>query len=127
MAAWWDQHPLEVNIIVPVPLHPSRLRQRGYNQATLLARKLERHTGLPLDEKALIRVRHTPSQMRLDAEARRQNVMGAFHCPGEQIAGRRVLVVDDVCTTGATLAACADALRASGATTVQALTLARTP
>jgi len=128
MADWWDRHPLEVDLIVPVPLHPRRLRQRGYNQAALLARQLGRHAGLPVQEKALSRVRATPPQMRLSAEARRQNVRGAFRCTDEEeIAGRRVLLVDDVCTTGATLEACANALQTAGAAGVLALTLARTP
>jgi ComF family protein len=103
------------------------LRQRGYNQAALLARALARATRTPVSEETLARVRNTKSQMRLNAEARRHNVSNAFHCQDERVSGRRVLVIDDVCTTGATLEACADALYAAGAAGVQALTLARTP
>lgn len=127
MADGWDRCRLEVDVIVPVPLHARRLRQRGYNQAALLARELARHTGLPLYEEALSRVRHTASQMTLDAAARRDNVRGAFYCTDGQLRGQRVLLIDDVCTTGATLDACADALRAAGAVAVWGFTLARAP
>lgn len=127
MTAWWDEHPLNGDVLVPVPLHSSRLRQRGYNQAALLARELGHHTGLPLEEQLLVRVRNTSAQMRLDAEQRRQNVSGAFVAPSDTLRGRRVVLIDDVCTTGATLQACATALQDAGADTVQAFTLARTP
>lgn len=125
MAAYWREHPLPVDVIVPVPLHPSRLRARGYNQAALLAWALSRWIGLPVDEEALYRTRATASQMRLKAMDRRHNVEGAFYCPPSRMDGRRVLLIDDVCTTGATLEACAYALRAGGAIAVWALTLAR--
>ncbi|MBN1953773.1 MAG: ComF family protein [Anaerolineae bacterium] len=124
---YWEEHPLPVNVIVPVPLHPSRLRQRGYNQAALLARELGRKIGLPVNEKALLRVRATASQMRLSAADRRRNVQDAFQCSDDRVAGQKVLLLDDVCTTGATLEACADALHSKGAAAVWALTLARAP
>jgi ComF family protein len=127
MAAQWEQCAVKVDLVAPVPLHANRLRQRGYNQAALLANELEQHTGLPLRKDLMVRVRPTPPQMRLDARARRRNVHGAFICPDELVEGRRVLVVDDVCTTGATLEACANALREKGATAIWALTAARAP
>lgn len=127
LAEYWLSHPIQVDLIVPVPLHPSRLRVRGYNQAALLAQQLGQRAGLPVDEGALRRIRATASQMRLDARQRRQNVQGAFHCPDGRVRGQQVLLIDDVCTTGATLEACADALRAGGAKAVWALTLARAP
>ncbi len=126
MARYWWQNPLPAEVIVPVPLHPSRLRRRGYNQAALLAWALSRRIGLPMEEDALCRVRDTASQMRLKAADRRRNVEDAFRCTTDRLSGRRVLLVDDVCTTGATLEACADALRRGGAREVWALTLART-
>lgn len=125
MAGWWREHPLPVDVMVPVPLHPARLRARGYNQAALLAHALSQRIGVPVDEGALFRVRATASQMRLKAAERRRNVQDAFYCPPGRVSGRRVLVIDDVCTTGATLEACADALRAGGAIAVWAFTLAR--
>lgn len=126
MARYWRQNPLPAEVIVPVPLHPSRLRRRGYNQAALLAWALGRRVGLPVDEDALCRVRATASQMRLKGADRRCNVENAFHCPTDRIRGHRILLVDDVCTTGVTLEACADALQEGGARQVWALTLART-
>jgi ComF family protein len=128
MATWWRVRSPEAGmVVVPVPLHPSRLRKRGYNQAALLAQEFGRQAGLPVREGLLSRVRHTASQMKLDAEARQRNVSEAFSSPGNAAAGIRVLLVDDVCTTGATLEACADALRSAGALDVWALTLARAP
>jgi len=125
LAVYWHAHPLPVDIIVPVPLHPSRLRKRGYNQAALLARAFGARVGLAVDEQALQRVRATASQMRLSAHDRRRNVEGAFCCSNGRVKGHSVLLIDDVCTTGATLEACADALRSGGAEAVSALTLGR--
>lgn len=125
MARYWQLHPWPAEVVVPVPLHPSRQQRRGYNQAALLAWALSRRIGLPMDEDALCRVRDTASQMRLQAADRHRNVEDAFRCPTHRMRGRRVLLVDDVCTTGATLEACADALREGGARQVWGLTLAR--
>ncbi|MCS6909837.1 MAG: ComF family protein [Anaerolineales bacterium] len=116
---------LAADLIVPVPLSPQRLRERGYNQADLLARPLAEWAGVPYAPGALLRSRHTLSQVGLSADERRQNVAGAFVADRRLVAGRQVVVVDDVCTTGATLAACAEALHAAGAAKVWGLTLAR--
>lgn len=113
------------DMIVPVPLHPERRAERGYNQAALLARALGAGLGLPATETALIRVRATAPQVKLDAGQRRSNVAGAFRARAEDVAGQRVLLIDDVCTTGATMDACAQALKAGGARTVWGLALAR--
>jgi len=114
-----------VDALVPVPLHPSRLTERGYNQSALLAAEVARATGLPLADGPLRRVRPTEPQMALPAARRRANVAGAFAVQGRELAGLRVLLVDDVCTTGSTLQACAEALKAAGCTEVWGLTLAR--
>jgi ComF family protein len=117
---------LTADILMPVPLHPRRERTRGYNQSALLARGLGRLVGLPVEERALTRERNTPSQAeRASAGERRLNVEGAFRYRGAELRGHRVLLIDDVATTGATLDACARVLRLSGAASVWALTLAR--
>ncbi len=112
------------DLILPVPLHGSRTRERGYNQSTLLARILGPAVELSVNEKVLVRARATRPQVGLDAAARKENVNGAFTCHGD-VAGRHIVLVDDVCTTGATLEACAAALKAAGAATVCGYTLSR--
>ena len=119
----------QLALLAPVPLHPWRRWRRGYNQSALLAQELGRSLGLPHGE-ILRRTRHTPPQVGLSARARQENVKGAF------VADRRaldkwnpsrgaVLLLDDVCTTGATLRECAKALKSAGVAEVYALTLAR--
>ncbi len=125
MAAYWMQHPMSADVVVPVPLHAARLRERGYNQAALLTREMARRVGLVVDERTLIRQRATAPQVGLDASQRKGNVRDAFRCSSNSLTGKQVLLVDDVCTTGATLEACAVALYEGGARGVQALTLAR--
>jgi ComF family protein len=113
-------------VLVPVPLHPSRRAQRGFNQAALLARELGRSTGAPVCDGALVRRADTRSQAGLTAAQRRANVKGAFAVRGRaRVAGRAVVLVDDVYTTGATARACAAALRAAGAAEVRIVTVAR--
>lgn len=120
---------LDAELIVPVPLHRWRLLRRGYNQAGLLARALARRTAVPWAPNALRRTRATASQQGLGAAARRANVTSAaFLVPPRarpRIEGRRVVLVDDVLTTGATLGACARVLRGAGAARVDVLVLAR--
>jgi ComF family protein len=121
-----EKEPIEADLLVAVPLHGRRQRLRGYNQSALLARELSRLCGLPLAERGLARRRNTPPQARsADAEARKRSVSGAFVADRRWVEGRRVLLVDDVMTTGATLDACAQALRQAGAASVWALTFAR--
>lgn len=115
-------------VVVPVPLHWRRLFKRRYNQSALLALRLSRIAGTPAIVDALERRRATPAQQGLSAEGRRRNVQGAISVrPARraQIVGRRVVVIDDVLTTGATLSACARALKSAGAKEVVGLVLAR--
>ena len=112
--------------LIGVPLHARRLRQRGYNQSSLLARELGKRTGLPVIEDCLIRVRQAQPQVRaVDVEERRRNVADAFMCRDERVKDKRIIVVDDVCTSGATLESCAAALKNKGARSVWGLTVAR--
>lgn len=116
-----------LNLIIPVPLHRSRLRQRGFNQAVLLGRVLSHRLLIPMQFDTLARTRRTEPQVELSASERRQNVKGAFsvHKP-DKIVGRRILLIDDVMTTGSTMDECANELKKAGATTVIATTIART-
>ncbi len=115
-----------IDALVPVPLHPARLAERGFNQAELLAAPCARAWQRPLLAHALLRRRPTRPQTELDAAARRENVAGAFAVARpEEVRGRRLLLVDDVLTTGATAWAAARALRQGGAAAVGVLVLAR--
>lgn len=119
-------YPLPGEVLVPVPLHRKRLRERGYNQASLLARELSKLTGLPVVNDCLIKQRHTSSQARTSTvDERQRNVTGAFICRDYSLRGRQVMLIDDVATSGSTLNACATALKASGASSVWGLVLAR--
>jgi len=123
--AYLENASLPVEVIIPVPLHPSRTKERGYNQALLLAQELAKETGLPLWEDSLMRVRPTPPQIGLSAIQRRENVKDAFLPTDQRLAGKRVLLIDDVCTSGATLEACSIALHKMGVESVWGLVLAR--
>jgi len=118
----------EADVLVPVPLHWTRVFSRRYNQSALLAHAIGKLTSLPVAVDTLIRHRRTPSLGRLSPSARRRTLSGAFrfHPPREkEISGRRVLLVDDVLTTGATASACTRVLLKAGAAQVDVLTLAR--
>src|SRR5882672_3239072 len=114
------------DLIIPVPLHPDRERERGFNQAALLARELARLSCLPLDEHSVIRSFHTERHRAgMDSKARRDSVNDAFAVRHpDSIAGGRVLLLDDVFTTGATVSACAAVLKDAGARAVLVLTIA---
>jgi ComF family protein len=125
MADYLATNLLPVDVVVPVPLHRRRERDRGFNQSALLARAVATACALPTNEASLMRTRETVPQVGLDIYARRVNVRGAFRAGREGVVGRRVLLIDDVCTTGATMEACAEALAAVGARAVWGFALAR--
>lgn len=130
LVALWQREarPIELPaLIVPVPLHRARLRQRGYNQALELARPLARALGVPLRHDLLQRAHPTAAQSELDAPSRRRNVRGAFAVRPNAPLPAHVAVLDDVMTTGATLAECARVLRRAGVARVDVWALARAP
>jgi ComF family protein len=113
-------------VVCPVPLYPARQAERGYNQARLLAAELASCWGLVcLSDQALQRTRPTSSQVGLDYDARQANMCQAFSAEPSLVAGLAIILVDDVCTTGATMNACAEALLAAGALSVEGVTVAR--
>jgi ComF family protein len=125
----WLKSPLcldlvrDSDVLAPVPLHPQRLRQRGFNQALLLTQAFPE---VPLERELLVRQRHTPPQTGLNPKERRDNVKGAFAVPRpELVKGRTILLIDDVFTTGATVRECARVLRRAGAREINILTVAR--
>ncbi len=118
----WDWMP---DYVIPMPLHPAKLRERGFNQSQLLAAKTARELGIELLPHACRRVRNTPPQSALPWKERKKNVRDAFCCDTD-LTGRRVALVDDVLTTGASLNALADAVRKRGATEISAWVVART-
>lgn len=118
--------PLDVDVLVPVPLHRKRLRERGYNQAKLLAQELTKLINKPVVDDILVRRRHTPPQARTTTlEERTRNIAGAFACRDHSLRDSRVLLIDDVATSGVTLNACAAVLKANGAAAVWGLVMAR--
>lgn len=114
------------DLLIPVPLHPQRLRERGFNQSLELARILARHHALRLDWRCCRRVRATAAQTGLDEKARRRNLRAAFQVDGD-IRGRHLVLIDDVITTGATLGELSRTLLRAGAERVDVWALARTP
>jgi ComF family protein len=114
------------DVMIPVPVHATRKRERGYNQAEKIAREASRHLGLPVVAGALVRVRATGTQTKLNREQRGRNLEKAFACrkPGS-VRGKRILIVDDVFTTGATVGRCVELLRAAGAIDVGILAIAK--
>ncbi len=120
------QESIPFNVLVPVPLHPRRLRERGYTQSFLLAKELSQHLNIPLIDDTLVRVKYVSPQAKTSKlQERLTNVKNAFSCRNSKLQGEKVLLIDDVSTSGATLEACALALKSAGATSVWGLTLAR--
>jgi ComF family protein len=127
VAAFYDTWSREeFDLVAPVPLHPKRRRERGYNQSELLARSLARQIAVPFDNVALVRIRPTLPQVGLTDVQRMENVRGAFGC-GEprRVSNKRVLLIDDVMTTGATASSATQTLLKGGAARVSVLTVAR--
>jgi ComF family protein len=112
-----------IDTIVPVPLFTQRQRERGYNQTYIIAAALSTLTGIPYTTRAVTRSRNTRSQVGLSREERRMNVQDAFQADPTHLLDHNVLIIDDVCTTGATLVSCANAIRAAGAREIYALTV----
>jgi competence protein ComFC len=123
----FEKQSWSVDIVTAVPLSKKRLRSRGYNQAEKLARPFAALINKPFHAQAIQRTVDTRSQIDLSAEERRQNVSGAFYANSMYIAEKSVIIIDDVSTTGSTISECAKALKASGARSIYALTLARAP
>jgi len=115
---------LLVDLVIPVPMHPSRVRTRGYNQAERLAKVVARELGVELAVDAVVRKINTRAQVGLTQEARRSNLSNAFARGPRNVDGMRILLIDDVSTTGASLSECAKALKSAGARSVYGLTLA---
>jgi len=120
-----DIIPSKYDRLIPVPLHPGRLRERGFNQTGLIAERLGARLGIPVEHATLHRVRDLPPQSSLGAAARRRNVRGAFEVKSRRLQGSRVLLLDDVYTTGATVKEASLAMLDAGAMQVDVLTVAR--
>lgn len=125
LALYLEEYPVIAHMIVPVPLHKKRLKERGYNQSQLIGGHLAELTGVPLVTDCLIRRKHTPSLARsANREVRKENIEGAFDVSGRDIEGKDIMLVDDVSTTGTTLDACAVVLKKAGARQVWGLVIA---
>ena len=126
MSRYFLDNGLGGDMLVPVPLHERRLRERGYNQSQLLAADLSQQVSVEVNAALVKRVRNTGPQARsAGVDQRRVNMENAFVCTSEEAAGRDIVVIDDVCTSGATLESCASALKSAGANRVLGFTLAR--
>jgi ComF family protein len=120
---YWPSHSFD--LLIPVPLHVRRLRERGFNQALLLVKELSRHTGIPFHARVLQKKRHTLPQVDLSRAEREREIKGVFHVLApERVEKKTILLVDDVYTTGATVNECSRALLAAGAQQVDVLTVA---
>jgi ComF family protein len=129
LAQTYHMYGMQADFLVPLPLHTIRQKQRGYNHAALLARACAEELRIPVCEDLVMRHRATAAQVGLSSQQRHQNVAGAFSCISTITTGalfkRSIIIIDDVCTTGATLEACAETLFSAGAQSVWGLVLAR--
>ena len=126
LTAGHDIWEMGVDVLIPVPMHKARLRQRKFNQSALLCKELNKLTGIPVDYNNLIRYKNTKPQVECSGKARKQNVRNAFKIKSsEKLKDKRIVLIDDVMTTGSTLRECALELIKNGALSVDALTVAR--
>ncbi len=126
LAEYLKANPVPGDAIMPVPVHKNRIKQRGYNQSALIAGHLGKKLGIPVITTCLVRSRDSLPQARsANVDQRKKNVMGAFSCASAASDYRNIILIDDVCTSGATLEACAAALKKSGFNSVWGLTVAR--
>jgi len=126
MANYLQENKVPGDTFIAVPLHSRRLRERGYNQSSLLAKRLGKMTSMAVMEGCLLRVKDSLPQARTTTvDERKRNVEKAFICSNQDVQGKSLILIDDVCTSGATLEACAAALKAAGAASVWGFTLAR--
>ncbi len=122
--SYWESK--MIDLLIPVPLHKKRLRERGFNQSLLLVKELSHRLGIPYQERILRKIRTTTPQVNLSGRERERAVKGVFNIlRGEELKGKRVLLVDDVYTTGATVNECSKVLMREGAKRVDVFTLAR--
>jgi len=122
-----DKDYLEADLIIPVPLHKTKLRERGFNQSLLLSQAIFKLSNIPVNQKVLKRIRYTQPQSKLNTVERQQNVNDAFRViESSDVKGKTVILVDDVLTTGSTMRACAESLESAGVTKILALTAAAT-
>lgn len=117
----------EYDAVIPVPLHPTRYEERGYNQAEIIADKISKLSGVPMISDGLFRIKKTKKQSSLKGLERRENVKGAFYAYPGAVSEKRIILVDDICTMGETLRAAKDALKKGGAGDIIAITLCVTP
>ena len=120
---WHDDTQMSPDVIIPVPIHISRLKMRGYNQAGLIAEALGRIIGIPIDEEALVRVIKTAPMKELSNRERVKNLQNAFQADEKVVRYKKVLIVDDIYTTGATFDACAAVLKQAGVREVYGISL----
>jgi ComF family protein len=126
LADYLQENPIPYDVLVPVPLHTKRLRERGYNQSGLLCSELSKLTGIPINDTSLLRSVYNVQQAKTaNVEERKKNVIGIFKFADVDLLKKKVLLIDDVTTSGATLNACASVLKSAGAASVWGLTLAR--
>ena len=126
LADFWPRLGWDADLIIPVPLSRQREAARGFNQSEMIGRAFSKRTGIPILPGALMKIRHTSTQVGLNKDQRRENLSGAFAAEPDFVRGKRILLLDDVMTTGSTFAECASVLLDAGADSVRCLSVATT-